>query len=128
MKKLLILSLTMCLALSSFGQNKSKVEVYYFHLTSRCATCKAVEKVTSETLKNHFSAQMESGDILFKSINIENKDSKEIVKRLKVKGQSLLIMSGDTQTDLITQGYQYARSKPKDFEGIITKEIKQRLK
>jgi len=128
MKKIIVFCWLICAALFVNGQDSSKVEVYYFHLKSRCATCKAVESVTSTTLKTHFGKQMESGEIVFNSLNIEEKASKALMKKLNIKGQSLLFVKGDKQTDLITKGFQYARSKPKEFEVIIKKEIEQLLK
>lgn len=128
MKKLLFFSWLICAAMFVNGQETSKVEVYYFHLNNRCATCKAIENVTTLTLKNNFATQMKSGQIVFKSVNIEKKASKALVKKLKVKGQSLVLYRGDKKTDLTTLGFQYARTKPKEFEEIIIKEIKQLLK
>lgn len=128
MKKVFFFSWLICAAMFVNAQDSSKIEVYYFHLNHRCATCKAVENVTTLTLKNNFATQMKSGQIVFKSVNIEKKASKALVKKLKVKGQSLVLYHGDKKTDLTTQGFQYARTKPKEFEEIIIKGIKLLLK
>ncbi len=128
MKRVIVLSWFICTTLFVFGQEAPKIEVYYFHLKNRCATCKAVEDVTTETLKNNFASQMEAGEIVFKSINMEDKNSKALVKKMKVRGQSLLLVKGDSKTDITAKGFQYARTKPKDFAGIIEKEIKLLLK
>ena len=46
--------------------NASGVKAYYFHATRRCATCKAVEKVTREAIKENFG-----DEVKFQSINRE---------------------------------------------------------
>jgi len=128
MKKVLVFSWLIFSAMLVNCQNDSKVEVYYFHLTNRCATCKAVENVASLSLKNNFATEMKSGKIVFKSVNIEEKASKALMKKLNVNGQSLIMYAGDKKTDLTAKGFQYARTKPDEFEKIIVKEVKQLMK
>lgn len=128
MKKLFFLIGILAISFAGFSQTNPKVEVYYFHLKNRCATCKAVESVTTETLKNHFDPQMKSGELKFTSIDLEDKEFKDLAKTLKVRGQALLLVKGDKKTDLTNQGFQYARTKPKDLENIMVKELKSLLK
>lgn len=89
-----------------------EINVYYFHFTRRCATCNAVEEQTNEILNELYADQVENKNIVFKSINLEDGDSKEIAEKLGVSGQALLFVKGDQKVDLTTDGFMNARSNP----------------
>ena len=88
-----------------------EVQLLYFHATRRCATCEAVEKVSNETVKSEFSSA-----VSFVSINREEKKNKELVKKYKVSGQTLLLVKGDKVVNLTNDAFMYARTKPEKFE------------
>jgi hypothetical protein len=114
MKKVLLLLAYSMIALSALGNEKvdvvSEVKAYYFHNTRRCVTCKTVEDVAYRALK-----ELSAGKILLQSVNLEDKANKDLVNRLGVKGQALLIAKGDKTIDLTTDGFLYARSDPEKF-------------
>lgn len=99
--------------------NANKVEIYYFHYTRRCATCNAVENETQEALKKFYPIQVESGDIVFISINLEEETNDALAKKLMVSGQTLLVVKGDRKADLTVDGFKYARSSPEKFHASI---------
>ncbi|MDD4644954.1 MAG: nitrophenyl compound nitroreductase subunit ArsF family protein, partial [Bacteroidales bacterium] len=70
-------------------------EVYYFHMTRRCATCQAVESVTEAAVKEYFADALQKGIVTFKSVNLEEKANKSLVKKMKISGQALLVINGD---------------------------------
>ncbi|MGN0877942.1 MAG: nitrophenyl compound nitroreductase subunit ArsF family protein [Oligosphaeraceae bacterium] len=45
--------------------------VYYFHGTMRCVTCGKFERLTREVLEGRFGAQMASGKVRLKVVNVE---------------------------------------------------------
>lgn len=95
------------------------VEVYYFHLTRRCMTCQTVERVAEEAVKENFSEEMEKGEVIFKSVNLEEKANKELLKKLKVTGQSLLIVDGKEKVDITDKGFLYAVNQPQKLKSEI---------
>jgi hypothetical protein len=88
------------------------IEVYYFHMTRRCPTCQAVESESEAALKKLYPAQMESGTITFKSLNLEEEVNNPLAEKLQVSGQTLLIVKGDQKIDLTGDGFMYARTDP----------------
>lgn len=92
------------------------IEVYYFHMSRRCATCLAVESESEAALKNLYPQQMESGLITFKSVNLEEESSEPLAKRLEVSGQTLLVVKGDKKIDLTGDGFKYARTSPEKLQ------------
>ena len=68
-----------------------KIEVYHFHATRQCSTCKTVGNFSEETLNTYFSSELKSGKIVFAHVNIDLSENKELVDKYEVKGSSLLI-------------------------------------
>ena len=92
------------------------IEVYYFHMSRRCATCLAVESESEAALKNLYPEQMKSGQITFQGINLEEESSEALAKKLEVSGQTLLIVKGDKKIDLTGDGFKYANTSPEKLQ------------
>ncbi len=95
-----------------------KVEVYYFHFTHRCATCKAVESVSKEAV-----AKLYGDKVSFAGYNLDEEAGKAKGKELEVSGQTLLIVAGDTKINITNEGFMNARSNPEKLEAIIKEKI-----
>lgn len=104
------------------------VEVYYFHMTRRCVTCQTVERVAEEAVKENFKDAIAKGEVSFKSVNLEDKANKALMKKLKVGGQSLLIVSGSEKIDITDKGFLYAVNEPEKLKGEIKSHVEQFLK
>ncbi len=138
MKKVISLSIfTILLAtfasLNSFAVEKktktvvtktTKIEVYYFHYSRRCITCNAVESVTKETIAEMYPAQSKNGQITFKSINLDEKNSKTIAEKCKAEGQALLVMGNGKRIDLTDKAFMYARTSPEKLKAEVKNAIK----
>ena len=108
---------------ASANLGNENMQIYYFHLTKRCATCNAVENETKTTLESFFSDKLKNGEIEFISLNIEETESKDIAKALAVSGQTLLIVKGDKQVNLTNEGFMNARTNPDKFHNILKSQI-----
>jgi hypothetical protein len=91
--------------------SESKVEAYYFHFSRRCVTCREVERISSEALEDLYGEK-----IKLKSVSLDDKSSEELVKKLGVEGQSLLIVNGTKKVDITFDGFMYAQSDPEKFK------------
>lgn len=100
-----------------------KVEVYYFHNTRRCATCEAVEEVTKSSLEEFYSEELKNGEVIFQSLNIEDDLNEALARKLKVSGQTLLIVKNGKKKDLTNDAFMYARSNPEKLTEKIHKTI-----
>lgn len=103
-------------------------EVYYFHMTRRCVTCQAVETVTQEALKEYFPEALAKGGLVFKSVNLEDKENKQLVKKMKVSGQSLLVVSGSDRIDITDKGFLYAKNEPDKLKAEVKSTVGKFLK
>ena len=104
---------------TAFSTQSSEVVMYYFHYSRRCATCMAIEEVTEKTLKDLYPSQVESGSVVFLSVNLDETDNKPLADQLKVSGQTLLLVKGEKQVDLTNQAFMYARTKPEKLKAEI---------
>ena len=113
-----------CQAQTDNSEKKTKVsktgevEVFYFHYTRRCVTCKVVEDVSKEAI-----AELYGETISFTSYNLDDQEGKDKSKDLDISGQTLLIVSGDTKINITNEGFMYARSNPEKFKQIISEKI-----
>jgi hypothetical protein len=76
----------------SFSDNSDRIDAYYFHFTARCMTCNTIEAKTRENIETIYPSQYKQGMITFRSVNLDNAEGKLLAKKLKVAGQSLLII------------------------------------
>jgi len=68
-----------------------KIEVYHFHATRQCYTCKTVGAFSEETVNTYFADELKSGKIVFAHVNIDLPENKALVDKYEAKGSSLLI-------------------------------------
>ena len=129
MKKIQLFSISIVLLMSSFVCNaqtakkgtavsENKVEAYYFHNTLRCETCRTVEAEAKADLANLYGDQ-----VTFKALNLEDDATKPIAEKLKVSGQTLLIVKGDQKINLTNEGFLYAVTNPAKLKTIIKEKV-----
>jgi hypothetical protein len=72
-------------------QSGGKVIVYYFHTNYRCSTCIKIEKYTRESIEAAFAKELKSGDIEFRSVNVDLPDNKHYVNDYKLFTKSVIV-------------------------------------
>jgi len=69
----------------------AKIEVYHFHATRQCYTCKTVGNYSEETVNAYFADELKSGKLVYAHVNVDLPENKELVDKYEAKGSSLLI-------------------------------------
>jgi hypothetical protein len=130
MKKTVLFFIALFMVSGIFAGNPAtkKIEVYYFHFTRRCMTCTNVEKVSKEAVELQYPEKVNTGEITFKSVNLDEKEGAAIGAKLKVEGQTLLVVSGEKRDDLTDKGFLYANNSPDKLKAEIKKAIDGMLK
>ena len=99
------------------------VSVYYFHLTTRCVTCKTVEAEARKNVEMLYAEQVKEGRISFTALNLEEATGKAMGEKLGVNSQTLLIVQGDQKINITNEGFLYAVSQPQKFTGVMKSKI-----
>jgi hypothetical protein len=99
------------------------VEVYYFHLTTRCVTCKTVEAEARKNVEMLYADQLKAGKISFTALNLEEATGRSVGERLGVNSQTLLIVKGDQKINVTNEGFLYAVSQPQKFTEVMKSKI-----
>ncbi len=102
----------------AYSQTNTKIEAYYFHNKTRCNTCKTVEAEAKADLKELYGDK-----VSFQALNLEEKSIEPIAAKLKVSGQTLLVVKGDKQVNLTNEGFLYAVTDPDKFKKIIKEKV-----
>ncbi|HDR88205.1 MAG TPA: hypothetical protein ENN63_01070 [Bacteroidetes bacterium] len=92
---------------------EKKAEVYYFHFTHRCITCKTLEKEAKEAVEELYGDQ-----VFFSAYNLEEEAGKKKGDELGVSYQALLIVSREAIVDLTAEGFLHA-GKPDKLKQIM---------
>jgi len=103
--------------------NNGDVEVYYFHMTVRCATCKAVEAEARKNIEMLYADHVKTGKISFTALNLEEATGKSLGEKLGVNSQTLLIVKGDQKINITNEGFLYAISQPQKFTEVMKSKI-----
>lgn len=99
-------------------KGKTKVNVYYFHFNSRCATCRTVESEARQNVEDLFGK-----DVRFASYNLDNPAGEAKGKELGVNSQCLIVVKEDTIINITKEGFMYARTAPEKFKKVIEEKI-----
>jgi len=71
--------------------NEIKIEVVHFHGTHQCWSCITVGEYALKTIKEKFPEEYKNGTIVYKDINGELSENREIVMKYQAGGSSLFI-------------------------------------
>jgi len=93
--------------------NSSKVSVYYFHFTRRCATCMAVEENARKAIEALYPNEIKSGEYSFTALNLDEASTKGIADQLGVGGQTLIVVRGDKKIDITSAAWLSAHNPDK---------------
>ena len=99
------------------------VEVYYFHRTVRCVTCKTVEAEARKNIEMLYADQVKAGKISFTALNLDEATGKSVGDKLGVNSQTLLIVKGDKKINITNEGFLYAVSQPQKFTEVMKSKI-----
>jgi hypothetical protein len=99
------------------------IEVYYFHMTTRCVTCKTVEAEARKNVEMLYAEQVKTGKISFTALNLEESTGKTMGEKLGVNSQTLLIVKGDQKINITNEGFLYAVSQPAKFAEVMKSKI-----
>jgi hypothetical protein len=70
----------------------SRVIAYYFHTNYRCASCRQIEAYSHEAVATAFPKELESGRLVWRLVNVEEKGNEHFVKDYGLFTKSLVLV------------------------------------
>ncbi|MCF7908276.1 MAG: nitrophenyl compound nitroreductase subunit ArsF family protein [Candidatus Omnitrophica bacterium] len=114
----------------AFGED-TKIIAYYFHGNARCVTCYKMEQYAKEAIEENFKDELVKGLLVFKEVNIEEKENKHFVDEYQLYTKTLVISYIEDGKEIkhkkLTKIWEYVRDKKKFFN-YVTTEISTYLK
>lgn len=68
-----------------------KVEVVHFHATQQCWSCSTIGKFAKQIVETKFTGEVANGKMIFKEVNLDLPENKEIIDTFQASGSSLYI-------------------------------------
>jgi hypothetical protein len=65
--------------------------VYYFHGTTRCPMCLAIESQTLDTLRSDFADQLDRGGLTWKVLNYEEPAAAELAREFEIQQVAVVV-------------------------------------
>lgn len=68
-----------------------RVIVFYFYGNVRCFTCKRIERLTKEAVKEEFGEEMKNGIVEMKAINVEEPRNNHFIRDYRLYTRSVIV-------------------------------------
>jgi len=68
------------------------IRVYYFHGTTRCATCKTIEAYAHEIVATAFASDLKAGSLEWKTVNVDEPANQHFVRDFKLYTRSVVVV------------------------------------
>lgn len=114
---------------TSLPSGSEKIEVFAFHSTQRCVSCINVSNFVKSVINEKFINEFNSEKIIFKEVNIDLPENKQLAKDYQVSGSSLYITvtkDGQTFKEEDTDVWRYVPYETK-FKNYFEAKIKKLL-
>lgn len=77
---------------------KPHVLVRYLHGSARCVSCQTIEAYANEAIRSAFSKEIESGKLVWSSVDVENHVSRHLIQEFQLSSQSIVLTDEGTKT------------------------------
>ena len=68
------------------------IRVYYFHGTTRCATCKTIEAYAHETVASAFAAELKAGSMEWTVVNVDEPAHQHFTRDFQLYTRSVVVV------------------------------------
>lgn len=143
MKKLVFIAMIALLSACNSNQVKSddvvnedlkkdRLEIYAFHGTRQCSTCKHMKSFTKSTLDKYFNEEMKTGSIVYQVVDVDDGKNFKIAEKFEATGTALMINEIKNGKENIEDwsdfAFEYANGKRADYEMELKKMISAKIK
>ena len=107
-----------------------RVEVVYFHRTSRCSGCIYAEEATRHTVEDYFEDELANGKLNLEVLDVEDKENAVVVDKYGAFTSSLFINTIRGGTDHIEEVEEiwYFLGDDEEFVEVVKNKIEKSLR
>jgi hypothetical protein len=98
---------------------QNRLEVYCFHGTRQCETCKNMKVNTKTALEKYFAAQLKDSSIVFSIIDVDDAKNAKLAEKFQATGTALMINKVVNGKDSIVDWSDFAFEKASDADVFI---------
>jgi len=95
---------------------------YYFHSNFRCSNCHKIEKYTRESLDKYFAKEFDSGELVYKIINVDEKENAHFIEDYGLYTKSVILSfirdGKELEHKNLPKVWEYLDNKDKFYEYI----------
>ncbi len=101
------------------------VLVYYFHATTRCATCRTIEAYAHETIASRFVGDLEARRLEWRTVNVEEPANRHFIRDFRLYTRSVVVVDAKDPKRFKVLGrvWQLVRNKAA-FQKYVEEEIR----
>jgi hypothetical protein len=99
--------------------------VYYFHRTSRCATCRTIEAYAQEAVTSGFAEDLQSRRLEWRVVNVDEPSNRHFVDDFQLYTRSVVVVDGKDpkRFRVLDRVWQLVRDKAA-FQKYVDQEIR----
>jgi rhodanese-related sulfurtransferase len=111
---------------SAANNGKNRLELYAFHGTRQCETCKNMKANTKATLDKYFAEELKTGKIVYQIIDVDDAKNEKLAEKFQATGTALMINKVVNGKDNISDWSDFAFDKANDANVFIP-ELKSKI-
>jgi hypothetical protein len=99
--------------------------VYYFHATTRCATCRTIEAYAREAVAGAFSADLQARRLEWQAVNVDEPANQHFIRDFQLYTRSVVLVDGQDpkRFKVLDRVWQLVRDKA-TFQRYVEQEIR----
>ncbi len=104
---------------TSVSLPNNRLEIYAFHGTRQCETCKNMKLNTKATLDKYFSDELKSNAIVYQVIDVDDDKNEALAEKFQATGTALMINKVVDGKDNISDWSDFAFDKANEANEFI---------
>jgi len=104
----------------------NRLEIYVFHGTRQCETCKNMKKNTKATLEKYYEQELKSGKIVYQIIDVDDAKNEKLAEKFQATGTSLMVNKVVNGKDNISDWSDFAFDKANNAQAFMP-ELKSKI-
>jgi len=99
--------------------------VYYFHATTRCATCRTIEAYAHETVASRFATDIEARRLEWRTVNVDEPANQHYVRDFQLYTRSVVVVDAkdSKRYKILDRVWQLVGNKTA-FQSYVEREIR----